>query len=99
MELNFKYSTKVRQVDDDNLDVMIIIIIILVSFVFVVWGQENRAAEEADELYLRKLDSGLFVLQLVSYIIGEVCVQGPPSVSLLIENTTSRPAGSITSAG
>ncbi|XP_065828455.1 beta-catenin-like protein 1 [Oscarella lobularis] len=62
MELNFKYSTKVRQVDDDNLD-------------------ENRAAEEADELYLRKLDSGLFVLQLVSYIIGEVCVQGPPSAN------------------
>ncbi|ROT83870.1 Beta-catenin-like protein 1 [Penaeus vannamei] len=35
---------------------------------------------DEDELYLRRLDGGLFTLQLVDYIMLDVCATGPPSI-------------------
>lgn len=34
-----------------------------------------------DEFYLKRLDSGLFTLQLIDYIMLEVCASGASSVS------------------
>lgn len=33
-----------------------------------------------DEFYLRRLDAGLFVLQLICYIMVEICSAGVPQV-------------------
>lgn len=33
-----------------------------------------------DEFYLRRLDAGLFVLQLICYIMVEMCSAGVPQV-------------------
>ena len=40
--------------------------------------QAENLAE--DGLYLRRLDGGLFILQLVDYIMLDVCATGPPSI-------------------
>ncbi|XP_064086739.1 beta-catenin-like protein 1 [Macrobrachium nipponense] len=44
--------------------------------------EEQAKAENLseDELYLRRLDGGLFTLQLVDYIMLDVCATGPPSI-------------------
>ncbi|XP_066255029.1 beta-catenin-like protein 1 [Euwallacea similis] len=36
--------------------------------------------ENEDENYLKRLEGGLFTLQLVDYIIVEVCAAGPPTI-------------------
>lgn len=36
-----------------------------------------------DEFYLKRLDSGLFTLQLIDYIMLEVCASGASSVSCI----------------
>ena len=36
-----------------------------------------------DEFYLKRLDSGLFTLQLIDYIMLEVCASGASSVSFI----------------
>lgn len=38
-----------------------------------------------DEFYLRRLDAGLFVLQLISYIMAEICNANVPQVKLCTE--------------
>jgi hypothetical protein len=43
---------------------------------------EDEISEIQDTFYLRRLDSGLFTLQLVDYIVGEVCVHGGDEVDL-----------------
>lgn len=35
---------------------------------------------DEDEIYLKRLDGGLFTLQLVDYIMLEICAGSPPSV-------------------
>lgn len=35
-----------------------------------------------DEFYLRRLDAGLFVLQLICYIMAEICNANVPQVKL-----------------
>lgn len=60
-ELHFKYLEKVNAVDQSILD-------------------EIRAGgeqPEEEEIYLRRLEQGLFTLQLVDYIIIECCVSQP----------------------
>jgi hypothetical protein len=37
-----------------------------------------------DEFYLKRLDSGLFTLQLIDYIMLEVCASGASSVSICL---------------
>ena len=41
---------------------------------------EEIDEETEDEFYMRRLDSGLFTLQLIDYIISEISVNGDPSV-------------------
>lgn len=36
-----------------------------------------------DEFYLRRLDAGLFVLQLICYIMAEICNANVPQVRLI----------------
>ena len=61
MELHFKYLKRVRQVDEEI-------------------RREKRLSATIDspdtetETYLRRLDAGLFTLQLVDYIILELCL-------------------------
>ena len=40
---------------------------------------EDDEADE-DEIYLKRLEGGLFTLQLIDYIMLEVCASGAPSV-------------------
>ncbi|RXG69306.1 Beta-catenin-like protein 1 [Armadillidium vulgare] len=44
--------------------------------------EEQARAEnlEEDEMYLRRLDGGLFTLQLVDYVMLDICATGPPSI-------------------
>uniref|UniRef100_A0A069DVH7 Beta-catenin-like protein 1 n=1 Tax=Panstrongylus megistus TaxID=65343 RepID=A0A069DVH7_9HEMI len=44
--------------------------------------RKNAAEKEMDEdeIYLKRLDSGLFTLQLIDYIMLEICAGSPPSV-------------------
>lgn len=45
-------------------------------------GRSAAVEEENEtELYLRKLDSGLYILQMVDYIIAELCTSAVPSVT------------------
>ncbi|KAL1512989.1 hypothetical protein ABEB36_002481 [Hypothenemus hampei] len=41
---------------------------------------EDKEEDNEDENYLKRLEGGLFTLQLVDYIIVEVCAAGPPSI-------------------
>lgn len=56
MELHFKYQRKVKEADRQVNE-------------YVGLGEEE---ERETELYLKRLDSGLFVLQMVDYIIAEL---------------------------
>ena len=60
LELYFKYSEKVDQVDDEDID--------------------EETEDKDEEIYLRKLESGLFALQSIAYIILDITVNGPASV-------------------
>ena len=42
-------------------------------------GELNE--EDEEEFYLKRLEAGLFTLQLVDYIMLEICISCPPSVS------------------
>ena len=63
LELHFKYLERVREADDG-------------------FRKERRkkasadAEEEEEDLYLRRLDAGLFTLQSVDYVITELCMCG-----------------------
>ena len=49
-------------------------------------AMRQREDEDEDELeeqfYLRRLEAGLFSLQLIDYVMLEICNSGAPSVSL-----------------
>ena len=67
MELHFKYLKRVRDMDE-------------------VIQREKRLSASVDtpetemESYIRRLDAGLFTLQLIDYIILELCRCGMPSI-------------------
>ncbi|KAK7114078.1 beta-catenin-like protein 1 [Littorina saxatilis] len=85
MELHFKYLDKVRQCDDS------------------IEKEKHRlkqAGEEVDEdmedeFYLKRLDSGLFTLQLIDYIMLEVCASGASSVKSRVMQILNMRGGSI----
>jgi beta-catenin-like protein 1 len=60
-ELHFKYLSKVNEVDNNIVEEL----------------RKGGDAPDEDEVYLRRLDNGLFTLQLVDYIILEVAVANP----------------------
>ncbi|XP_024888874.1 beta-catenin-like protein 1 isoform X2 [Temnothorax curvispinosus] len=43
--------------------------------------KKNGKDEDEEESYLRRLDGGLFILQLVDYVLLEVCTGCPPAVT------------------
>lgn len=65
IELHFKYQRKVQEMDKKTR------------------AERQAGVEEEDEaeLYLRRLDSGLYILQMVDYIIAELCTSSVASVT------------------
>ena len=60
-ELHFRYLSKVNAVDKALRDEM----------------NETEEKLDEDEIYIRRLDKGLFTLQLIDYIILEISVANP----------------------
>ncbi|XP_063223527.1 beta-catenin-like protein 1 isoform X1 [Bacillus rossius redtenbacheri] len=81
MELHFKYLEKVEEVDLE------------------IDKERRDGDEETDEdeesNYLRRLEGGLFTLQLVDYILLEVCSGGPPSIKQRITQILNLRGGSF----
>ncbi|XP_013398797.1 beta-catenin-like protein 1 [Lingula anatina] len=85
MELHFKYLEKVRQVDlqieKEKNDLKF-------------FGGDIDDDME-DQFYLRRLDAGLFTLQLVDFIMLEICVTGVPSVKQRVMQILNLRGGSV----
>lgn len=85
MELHFKYLEKVHAIDN-----------------IIEREKENpKFHDEEDQLdleekfYLRRLDAGLFTLQLVDYIMLDICSSGPPSIKQRVLQILNLRGGSI----
>nr|CAG4650861.1 EOG090X03ST [Simocephalus serrulatus] len=58
--------------------------------------QRNVADDEdEDEMYLKRLEGGLFTLQLVDYIMMEVCASGAASVKQRVLHTLNLRGGTV----
>ncbi|KAK7504727.1 hypothetical protein BaRGS_00004213 [Batillaria attramentaria] len=85
MELHFKYLDKVHQCDDQ------------------IEREKQRLKHQGedvdddmeDEFYLKRLDSGLFTLQLIDYIMLEISASGAPSVKARVMQILNMRGGSI----
>ncbi|KAG8184632.1 hypothetical protein JTE90_022680 [Oedothorax gibbosus] len=83
MELHFKYLDKVHFID-----------------LQIEKEKEKLDTEDPDsameeEFYLRRLEGGLFTLQLVDYIMVDTCCSGPPSVKQRVLQILNLRGGSI----
>ena len=81
MELHDKYLAKVEAADaelDDEIKTL--------------EGTEAELSEE--EIYMKRLDGGLFTLQLVDYILLEICSCGASSVKQRVMQTLNMKGGS-----
>lgn len=85
MELHFKYLDKVRHCDD----------IIEKEKVRLKHLGEEVDDDMEDEFYLKRLDSGLFTLQLVDYIMLEICASGASSIKAKVMQILNMRGGSI----
>ncbi|XP_060750400.1 beta-catenin-like protein 1 [Tachysurus vachellii] len=85
MELHFKYLEAVqladRRIDGEKHDM-------------VLRGEILDDSME-DEFYLRRLDAGLFVLQLICYIMVEICSAGVPQLQQRIHQILNLRGGSV----
>lgn len=81
MELHFKYQRRVREGEKEVKPVDL--------------GEEEE--DEETQLYMRRLDSGLFVLQMVDYIIAELCTSSVPAISERIKTLLSQHCDSMAS--
>ncbi|XP_077982087.1 beta-catenin-like protein 1 [Glandiceps talaboti] len=86
MELHFKYLDKVQHCDDQ----------IEREKQKIRRSGEEITDDMEDEFYLRRLDVGLFTLQLVDYIMIESCNAGIPSIKQRIIQILNLRGGSIT---
>lgn len=50
---------------------------------------------EEEEAYLKRLEGGLFTLQLVDYVLLEVCSSGPPTVKQRVIQIINLRGGSL----
>ncbi|KAK4018024.1 hypothetical protein OUZ56_000094 [Daphnia magna] len=57
--------------------------------------QRSNDEEDEDEIYLKRLEGGLFTLQLVDYIILEVCASGAPTVKQRVLHTLNLRGGTV----
>ena len=55
---------------------------------------ENEEEEE-ELIYLRRLEVGLFTLQLIDYIITEICLSGLPSIRGRVTTILGQRGGSL----
>ncbi|XP_071440545.1 beta-catenin-like protein 1 [Hetaerina americana] len=86
LELHFKYLEKVEQVDNQ------------IEMMRKDRGESDDEEDDRDEAnYLQRLESGLFSLQLVDYIILEVCSGGggPPSLKQRVTQILNLRGGSL----
>lgn len=70
LELHFKYLDKVRLIDTE----------IEQEKQRLKRRGEDVDEELEDEFYIRRLDAGLFTLQLVDYVMLEISATGAPTV-------------------
>ncbi|PVD20541.1 hypothetical protein C0Q70_18697 [Pomacea canaliculata] len=85
MELHFKYLDKVRHCDDQ----------IEREKMRLKQQGEDVDDDMEDEFYLKRLDSGLFTLQLIDYIMLEVCASGASSIKSRVMQILNMRGGSI----
>ncbi|VDI05036.1 Hypothetical predicted protein [Mytilus galloprovincialis] len=85
LELHFKYLDKVRTVDDQ------------IEREKQRMKNRGEEIEDDDEFYIRRLEAGLFTLQLVDYIMLEICATGPSSVKQRVMQILNMRGGSIKS--
>ncbi|XKL60497.1 hypothetical protein PGB90_007554 [Kerria lacca] len=81
LELHFKYLTKVELIDKEveNME-----------------KESDMTDEEFEnEVYFRRLEEGLFTLQLIDYIILEVCTNGPTSIKQRVTKILNLRGGSL----
>lgn len=50
---------------------------------------------DEDEVYLKRLEGGLFTLQLIDYILIDVCTSGAPSIKQRVLQTLNLRGGSV----
>ncbi|XP_015919518.1 beta-catenin-like protein 1 [Parasteatoda tepidariorum] len=83
MELHFKYLDKVHYVDVQ------------------IEKEKSKLSESEidsvmeEEFYLRRLEGGLFTLQLIDYIMVDICCSGPPSIKQRVLQILNLRGGSI----
>ncbi|KAH9502422.1 Beta-catenin-like protein 1 [Bulinus truncatus] len=85
LELHFKYLDKVRQCDDQ----------IEREKVRLKQIGEDLDEDMEDEFYLKRLDSGLFTLQLIDYIMLETCASGASSIRARVMQILNMRGGSV----
>lgn len=56
---------------------------------------EGDEDAEEERNYLRRLEGGLFTLQLVDYILLEVCTGGPPTIKQRVTQILNLRGGSL----
>ncbi|BFZ19183.1 hypothetical protein BsWGS_22222 [Bradybaena similaris] len=85
LELHFKYLDKVRHCDDQ----------IEREKMRLKHSGEDLDEDMEDEFYLRRLDAGLFTLQLIDYIMLETCASGAPSIRSRVMQILNMRGGSV----
>lgn len=81
LELHFKYLDKVELIDQEveNMEK----------------DPDVNEEEFENEVYLKRLEGGLYTLQLIDYIIVEVCTNGPPSIKQRVTQILNLRGGSL----
>ncbi|XP_023228356.1 beta-catenin-like protein 1 [Centruroides sculpturatus] len=85
MELHFKYLEKVHHVDNQ----------IEKEKAEYRYNDEEVNSMMEDEFYLRRLEGGLFTLQLIDYIMLDTCSSGPSSIKQRVLQILNLRGGSI----
>ncbi|CAN7991063.1 unnamed protein product [Ixodes hexagonus] len=85
MELHFKYLEKVHAIDNQ----------IEKEKENPTPDEDETGADQEEKFYLRRLDAGLFTLQLVDYIMLDICSSGPPSIKQRVQQILNLRGGSI----
>ncbi|ESO82870.1 hypothetical protein LOTGIDRAFT_108932 [Lottia gigantea] len=85
VELHLKYLDRVRTCDNE------------IEQEKVRYKKQGKSIDSDldDEFYLKRLDSGLFTLQLVDYIMLEVCSSGEPSIKQRVMQILNMRGGSV----
>ncbi|CAL1298820.1 unnamed protein product [Larinioides sclopetarius] len=83
MELHFKYLDKVHYID------------IQIEKEKSELDDEDIDAGMEEEFYLRRLEGGLFTLQLIDYIMVDICCSGPASIKQRVLQILNLRGGSI----